>query len=181
MTNEALYQLQYPIGKFEVPTFISKNKIEDWISILEHFPNRLEHLVKNLSDKQLDTPYRLGGWTVRQVVHHLSDSHHHSYTRFKWALTEENPVIKAYDEGDWAELYDSKTGPIEMSLQHLKAIHFKLVYLLKSLSEEDLNRSFIHPETNKEVILKHNIGLYAWHSNHHYAHIENLLKVNQWI
>ncbi|MFH6769616.1 putative metal-dependent hydrolase [Gaetbulibacter aquiaggeris] len=181
MTNEALYQLQYPIGKFEVPNFISKNKIEDWISILEHFPNRLEHLVKNLSDKQLDSPYRLGGWTVRQVVHHLSDSHHHSYTRFKWALTEENPVIKAYDEGDWAELYDSKTGPIEMSLQHLKAIHFKLVYLLKSLSEEDLNRSFIHPQTNKEVILKHNIGLYAWHSNHHYAHIENLLNVNQWI
>ena len=161
MTNEALYQLQYPIGKFEIPTSISKNKIEDWISILEHFPNRLEYLVKNLSDKQLDTSYRPEGWTVRQVVHHLSDSHHHSYTRFKWALTEENPVIKAYDERLWAALSDSKTGPIEMSLQHLKAIHFKLVYLLKSLSEEDLNRSFIHPESNKEVILKHNIGLYA--------------------
>ena len=160
MTNEALYQLQYPIGKFEIPNSISKNKIADWISILEHFPNRLEHLVKNLSDKQLDTSYRPEGWTVRQVVHHLSDSHHHSYTRFKWALTEENPVIKAYDERLWAALSDSKTGPIEMSLQHLKAIHFKLVYLLKSLSEEDLNKSFIHPETNKEVILKHNIVVY---------------------
>jgi hypothetical protein len=181
MTNEALYQFQYPIGKFIIPSSISKDKIEDWISILEHFPNRLEHLVKNLSDKQLDTSYRPEGWTVRQVVHHLSDSHHHSYTRFKWALTEENPVIKAYDESLWAELFDSKTGPIEMSLQHLKAIHFKLVYLLKNLSEEDLNKSFIHPETNREVLLKHNIGMYAWHSNHHYAHIENLLKRNLWI
>ncbi len=181
MTNEALYQLQYPIGKFEMPSSISKDKIADWISILEHFPNRLEHLVKNLSDRQLDTVYRPQGWTVRQVVHHLSDSHHHSYTRFKWALTEETPVIKAYDESLWAALFDSKTGPIEMSLQHLKAIHLKLVYLLKSLSEEDLNKSFIHPETNKEVLLKNNIGMYAWHSNHHYAHIENLLKRNQWI
>lgn len=181
MTNEALYELKYPIGKFEIPSSISKNKIEDWISILEHFPNRLEHLVKNLSDKQLDTPYRHGGWTVRQVVHHLSDSHHHSYTRFKWALTEENPMIKAYNESHWAELFDSKTGPIDMSLQHLKAIHFKLVYLLKSLSEEDLNKSFIHPETNQEVGLKNNIGVYAWHSNHHYAHIEKLLNRNQWI
>ena len=181
MTNTELEQLKYPIGKFDCPNNITEEQIESWISILEHFPNRLENLVMDLTDKQLDTPYRPDGWTIRQVVHHLSDSHHHSYTRFKWALTEEQPVIKAYDEQDWAELQDAKTAPIEMSLQHLRAIHYKLVYLLKSLTQDDLNRYFIHPETNEEVILKQNIGIYAWHSNHHYAHIENLLKRKGWI
>lgn len=181
MTEQELYQLQYPIGKFEIPSSITKNQIEGWISILEHFPNRLENLVKNLTDEQLDTVYRLGGWTIRQVVHHVSDSHHHSYIRFKWALTEDKPIIKAYYEDRWAELFDSKSAPIDMSIQHLKAIHYKLVYLLKGLSEVDLNKTFIHPETNKEVVLKQNIGIYAWHCNHHYAHIENLLKRNHWI
>lgn len=113
-------------------------------------------------------------------MHHLADSHLHSYIRFKWTLTENQPVIKAYEEKEWAELPDSKTAPIEMSLDYLKGIHSRLVYLLKSLSIDDLNKSFIHPETNKEVILKHNIGIYAWHSNHHYAHIENLLKRKGW-
>ncbi|MGZ0017415.1 YfiT family bacillithiol transferase [Yeosuana sp. AK3] len=181
MTTDALYLLQYPIGTFEIPTTITQSHIEAWISILEHFPNRFENLVNNLTDKQLDTVYRPNGWTVRQVVHHVSDSHHHSYTRFKWALTEDNPVIKAYHQEKWAELIDSKTAPIEMSIQHLKAIHFKLVYLLKNLSEADLNKNFIHPETKKVVLLKQNIGIYAWHSNHHYAHIDNLLKRNHWI
>lgn len=181
MTNTELEQLKYPIGKFDCPNNITEEQIESWISILEHFPNRLENLVMDLTDKQLGTPYRPDGWTIRQVVHHLSDSHHHSYTRFKWALTEEKPVIKAYNEQDWAELQDAKTAPIEMSLQHLRAIHYKLVYLLKSLTQDDLNRYFIHPETNEEVILKQNIGIYAWHSNHHYAHIENLLKRKGWI
>ncbi|NCO64789.1 MAG: putative metal-dependent hydrolase, partial [Flavobacteriia bacterium] len=158
MTTDELYQLQYPIGTFDIPISITLNQIEAWISILEHFPNRLENLVKSLTNKQLDTVYRPNGWTVRQVVHHVSDSHHHSYTRFKWALTEDNPVIKAYHQEKWAELIDSKTAPIEMSIQHLKAIHFKLVYLLKSLSEADLNKTFIHPETKKVVLLKQNIG-----------------------
>ncbi|WP_100612013.1 YfiT family bacillithiol transferase [Confluentibacter lentus] len=181
MTNNELETLKYPIGKFDFPDSVTKEYIEDCISILEHFPERLEMLVKNLSEEQLDTTYRPEGWTIRQTVHHLSDSHHHSYTRFKWALTEEKPIIKAYHEDLWAELIDSKSAPITMSLQHLKAIHFKLVYLLKRLSDEDLSRSFIHPETKKEVSLKRNIGLYAWHSKHHYAHIENVLKRNNWL
>ncbi|WP_445955143.1 YfiT family bacillithiol transferase [Yeosuana sp.] len=180
MTEEEIYQLKYPIGKFDIPSNISREQIESWISILEHFPERLENLVQDLSDEQLDTVYRPNGWTVRQVIHHVSDSHHHSYTRFKWALTEDNPVIKAYYEDRWGELADSKTGPIDMSIQHLKAIHFKLVFLLKTVSEADLNKAFIHPDTNEEVLLKQNIGIYAWHSNHHYAHIENLLKRNKW-
>lgn len=181
MTEQELQKLKYPIGQFDCPSNISKQHIESWISILEHFPNRLENLVKNLSDKQLDTRYRPEGWTVRQVVHHLSDSHHHSYSRFKWALTEDNPIIKAYYEERWAELVDSKTAPIDMSLFHLRAVHDKLVYLLKALNEDDLSKYFIHPDTNSKVLLSYNIGNYAWHSNHHYAHIENLLKRNNWV
>lgn len=181
MTNQELDQLKYPIGQFDCPNNISKQHIESWISILEHFPNRLEHLVKGLNDEQLDTHYRPGGWTIRQTIHHISDSHHHSYTRFKWALTEDQPMIKAYFEDRWAELIDSKIAPIEMSLNHIKAVHFKLVYILKKLSEEDLNKSFMHPETQSQVKLNFNIGNYAWHSNHHYAHIENLLKRKSWL
>ncbi|WP_445738532.1 YfiT family bacillithiol transferase [Mariniflexile sp.] len=181
MTEQELQKLRYPIGKFDCPNNISSQHIESWISILEHFPNRLENLVKNLTDDQLETPYRPEGWTVRQVIHHLSDSHHHSYARFKWALTEDKPVIKAYYEDRWADLFDSKIAPIEMSLLHLKAIHAKLVYLLKGLHENDLDTCFIHPETQSEVVLKTNIGFYAWHSNHHYTHIENLLKRNNWV
>lgn len=181
MTNKELEQLKYPIGKFDCPANISKEHIKNWISILEHFPNRLENLVRDLTEEQLDTIYRPEGWTIRQVVHHLSDSHHHSYTRFKWALTENKPIIKAYFEDRWAALIDSKKAPIDMSILHLKAIHAKLVYLLKTLDSHDLNKSFIHPETNSEVLLSYNIGNYAWHSNHHYAHIENLLKRKNWI
>lgn len=181
MTKEELEFLRYPIGRFKLPDNITSNKIKEWITVLEQFPIRFEALVKYLTKEQLDTCYRPDGWTVRQVVHHVSDSHHHSYTRFKWALTEDKPLIKAYNEADWAELSDSKTAPIQMSLEHLKAVHYKLVYLLKSLGDEDLNKSFMHPETNSEVLLKVNIGVYAWHGNHHYAHIENLLKRKGWL
>ncbi|GAA4235930.1 bacillithiol transferase BstA [Postechiella marina] len=180
MNNVNLEKLKYPIGQFNSPEKITANHLKKWISVLENFPSRLENLVKDLTDEQLDTVYRPGGWTIRQVVHHVSDSHHHSYTRFKWALTEDKPVIKAYFEELWAELFDSKSAPIEMSLNHIKAIHFKLVYLLNGLEEKDLNKVFIHPETNSEVPLGFNIGNYAWHSNHHYAHIENLIKSNNW-
>ena len=181
MNAQALEKLKYPIGPFICPKSISSQDITNWISILEAFPERIKQLVWNLSDKQLDTPYRPEGWTVRQVVHHVADSHHHSYIRFKWALTENNPVIKYYYEALWAELDDAKQGPIEMSLLHLNAVHAKLVYLLKTLSESDLNKNFIHPEHNEEVILKKNIGMYAWHCNHHYAHVENLMKREGWV
>ena len=176
MTTTEFEQLKYPIGKFDCPNNITQEQINSWISILEHFPNRLKKLVQDLSDSQLDTPYRPEGWTIRQVVHHLSDSHHNSYTRFKWALTEDKPVIKAYYEQLWAELFDTKTAPIEMSISHLKAVHSKLVYLVKGIHVSSLDKAFIHPEGNETVTLKENLGIYAWHSNHHYAHIENLLK-----
>jgi hypothetical protein len=180
MTDTTLEHLRYPIGQFVCPEIITQSHLEKWIPILETFPENLKTLVSSLSQEQLETPYRDGGWTVRQVVHHVADSHHHSYIRFKWALTEDKPVIKYYYEQLWAELEDAKTAPIDLSLNHLSAVHAKLVYLLKGLSEEQLNKSFIHPEHNEEVVLKKNIGIYAWHSQHHYAHIKNLVDRKGW-
>lgn len=181
MESETLEKLKYPIGQFECPEQINEKHIVAWINVLETFPIRFEALVKHLTKEQLDTPYRPGGWTIRQTVHHVSDSHHHCYIRFKWALTENTPLIKAYNEADWARIHDSKTAPIQMSLEHIKAIHYKLVYLLKGLSKEDLKREFKHPETNSNISLDYNIGNYAWHSSHHYAHIENVLKHKGWM
>ena len=172
--------LRYPIGKFQRPEPISRLHIGDWILQLEQMPERFQKLVSGLEQYQLDTPYRPGGWTVRQVVHHVADSHHHSYIRFKWALTEDSPVIKPYFEKEWANLFDSRTAPIQLSLDHLKAVHAKLVYLLNGLSVSELKRSFIHPEGEIVTTLQENIGRYAWHGNHHYAHIENLLNREGW-
>ncbi|MCL7763083.1 putative metal-dependent hydrolase [Polaribacter sp. Z014] len=175
-----LEELKYPIGRTNIPENITKKNIEDWISILERFPQELEYLTKNLSDNQLDTPYREGGWTIRQVVHHCYDSHHNSYTRFKWALTEDNPIIKAYYEERWAELQDAKSAPIFLSIDALKALHSKWVYLLRDLKDAELEKTFIHPSDNKKVHLKESICIYAWHSKHHFAHIEELMIRNGW-
>lgn len=181
MEKTKLEELRYPIGKYEVPSTISEDQVLEWIRILEHYPNKLELLAKELSTTQLETPYRPDGWTVRQVIHHVADSHHHSYIRFKWALTEETPVIKPYLEKKWAALFDSRTAPIELSLKHLSAVHAKLVYLLKGLSSSDLKRSFVHPESQESTTIVENIGRYVWHGNHHYNHIKNLLKREGWI
>ncbi len=176
-----LEHLKYPIGKFKLPIPVTANHIEKWIATLEGFPKQLIALVNNLTDEQLDTPYRPKGWTIRQVIHHISDSHHNSYTRFKWTLTEDKPVIKAYFEDRWAELHDSKSAPILLSLNSISALHAKWVYLLKGLHTEELKQVFIHPEGNTEVSIAENIGVYAWHSQHHYAHIEQLLLKKEWI
>lgn len=173
-------QLKYPIGKVNIPEEITEPYIESWIDIIEKHPSKLEKLVVNLSDRQLDTPYRPEGWTVRQVIHHLGDSHVNSYIRFKWTLTEYKPTIKAYYEDRWAMLSDTRNAPIELGLNFLSSLHAKWVYLLKSLTDEDLNKKFIHPETNQEVSLAKNIGIYAWHCEHHYQHINQLLIRKGW-
>lgn len=174
-------KLQYPIGKFAAPVHIGQEETAAWTAVLETFPGRLEKLVKGLTDTQLDTPYRPGGWTVRQVVHHLYDSHTNSYVRFKWTLTEDSPVIKAYFEDRWAELPDTKSAPVTLALDGLRALHAKWVYPLNGLEESDLQRTFIHPAGNRKVTLAENIGIYAWHCNHHYMHIRNLLERNGWL
>jgi len=175
-----LEKLKYPIGKLQIPATITDKHVLDWITILEEFPNRLNGLVENLSSTQLNTQYRPDGWTIRQVIHHVAYSHHNSYTRFKWTLTENEPVIKAYYEDRWAELFDSKTAPIQLSLNSIKALHAKWVYFLKGLNKSDLEQIFIHPDGNEKVSLKENIGIYAWHCNHHYAHIEHLMIREGW-
>lgn len=179
MEHESNLELRYPIGHFEVPELITGECLKAWIGALHLFPDRLSELVLPLEASQLDTPYRPAGWTVRQVVHHLADSHHNSYMRFKWALTETTPLIKVYDEKAWASLFDSQTGPIELSLNHLRAVHDRLVYLLNGLDRDQLKRKFRHPESGL-TSLEENVGRYVWHGNHHYAHIENLLRQRGW-
>lgn len=180
MEKTSLEELRYPIGKYVIPRPITEDNLSKWITVLEELPSRLEKLVEGLAEDQLETPYRPDGWTVRQVIHHISDSHHHSYIRFKWALTEENPIIKPYFEKEWANLFDTRTAPIQISLNHLKAVHAKLVYLLKGLSKEQLQRTFTHPDGNEVTTIEENIGRYAWHSSHHFAHIEKLIQRKGW-
>lgn len=180
MEEMSLEELKYPIGHFVKPPGINSMIVKDWVAQIEALPVNVLDIVTPLSKTQLDTPYRQGGWTVRQVVHHLADSHHHSYIRFKWALTEDNPVIKPYLEKEWAQLFDSVSGPIDLSLAHLEAVHAKLVYLLNGLSAVELKKTFIHPVGNTETTLEENIGRYAWHGNHHLAHIQSLIDRNNW-
>ena len=171
-----LEKLKYPIGKFEKPKRITLETIGRWIDQLEHLPQQLRYAVEGLNQEQLDTPYRPGGWTIRQVIHHLPDSHMNSYIRFRWALTEDKPKIKAYHEDRWAELSDAKEANIDISLILLEALHIRWSMLLRSLTLEQLHRYFIHPETGKKVRLDENIGLYAWHGKHHLAHITHCVN-----
>ena len=174
-----LEQLQYPIGRFKVPRGITSAAIEQWVHEIEILPEQIQKATEGLSDSQLDTPYREGGWTVRQVVHHVVDSHINSYVRFKWALTEDMPTIKSYDENSWATLADYNE-PIEASLALLKALHQRWVVLLKSLTPEQLKLRFVHPETKAKIRLDINIAIYAWHGKHHLAHIEGLKERMGW-
>jgi hypothetical protein len=146
---------------------------------LEELPANLRRAVAGLSEAQLDTSYRPGGWTVRQVVHHLPDSHLNSYQRVRLALTESSPAVKIYEEGAWAELADAKTAPIELSLSFLEALHARWLELLRSLNETELARTFRHPEWG-EVDLNWTLSQYAWHSRHHVAHITSLRKREGW-
>jgi hypothetical protein len=180
MENSALEKLKYPIGKFIAPENYSTAYLSERILEIESFPERLKKEVSQLTSEQLETPYREDGWTIRQVIHHCADSHMNCFIRIKWALTEKKPVIKFYHEDRWAELYDNLTMPIEPTLSFLEGLHFRLAYLMKSLSETDLNKSFIHPENNKEYQLKEIIGTYAWHGNHHLAHITELKNRKGW-
>jgi hypothetical protein len=171
-----LEQLRYPIGRFQLPETITDKILQEAITILEIFPEHFRNTVHVLDENTLNTPYREEGWTVRQVIHHVADSHHNSYTRFKWALTEDNPVIKAYDEKAWANLNDYTSSPIAWSLDHLEAVHHRLVYLLKTFTEAQWNRTLRHPDTGAEMNLKELALMYSWHSMHHFAHIKNVLK-----
>ena len=171
--------LRYPTGKFDAPETVSATDLLNWIDTIEKLPERLTKEVKSLNDSQLDTPYRDGGWTVRQVVHHVADSHMNAYIRFKLSLTEDTPTIKPYLQALWAELPDSK-APINLSLPILDGVHKRWLLILRSMKPDDFEKKMFHPEHNKELILKNVTALYAWHCNHHLAHITELKKRMGW-
>lgn len=170
--------LRYPIGIFSFDDPLTTEVVEKWVKEMEVAPLQLREAVRNLNELQLDTPYRPGGWTVRQVVHHIADSHMNSYIRFKLALTEDQPTIRPYFEDRWAELPDSKL-PIDISLSLLEALHGRWVTLLRSLKESDLENTFVHPDSGVQTVGK-TIGMYAWHGRHHIAHITSLRNRLGW-
>lgn len=172
--------LRYPIGKYQRPGELTSEQRLEFISAIEETPERLLAALKNLSADRLDTPYRPEGWTVRQVVHHLPDSHMNAYVRMKLALTEDEPTIKPYDEARWAELFDGKRLPISSSLDLLESLHKRWVLMLKSLAPADWARKFRHPDHEKPMSLDDSLALYAWHGKHHVAHITALRQRNGW-
>jgi hypothetical protein len=171
--------IRYPIGKFTWTPGNTPQQRATAIDEIAATPGKLRAAVTGLNDAQLNTPYREGGWTVRQVVHHLPDSHMNSYIRFKFALTEHEPTIKPYDEDVWAKLIDGKTAPIDSSLRLLEGLHERWVLLLRFLSEAELKRKFTHPELGTVTIDQY-IGLYAWHGKHHVAHVTGLRERHGW-
>jgi uncharacterized damage-inducible protein DinB len=170
---------RYPIGKY-MPQPFSEKQLQDWLIDITFLPQHLENAILNLDEKQLETPYRSGGWTVKQLVHHVADSHMNAYIRFKLGLTEENPDIKPYDEEAWANLPDTQNLPVNISLTLLHALHTRWVEVLKGITREDWNRTVFHPQHKKEMSLWFLLGMYAWHSRHHTAHITVLRETMKW-
>ena len=170
--------LRYPIGKFDKNFEITAALKLEYINEIKALPKKIKTVVENLNDDQLDTPYRLGGWTVRQTVHHIADSHLNSFIRFKLALTEDAPTIRPYFEDRWAELEDSSL-PIDCSMKITEGVHARWTTLLESMSDEEFARKLVHPETG-EWTLENILALYAWHSRHHTAHITKLRDRNGW-
>ena len=174
------YELKYPIGNFGVDQEHHKAPITACIQDIHQFPGLLREAVSPLSDEQLDTPYRPGGWTVRQLVHHVADSHMNAYMRFKWTLTEYEPTIKPYFQDRWADLPDTREAPISISLHFLEGLHMRWGYLLDRLTEETLARKFSHPEFNYQLTVADIIRMYSWHGRHHLAHIARLKEREAW-
>ena len=176
-----LENFQYPIGRMRFEEHYSMTEITRNILTISSLPAKLANLVNDLAENQLETPYRPEGWTVRQTVHHVADSHANAYIRFHLAMTEDNPTIKPYKENLWAQLADGKTTPVDWSLQMLKYLHLRWVVLLNSMTEADFARTYHHPESERNFTLAQIVALYAWHSEHHYAHIYQLKIRENWL
>lgn len=176
MDAQNLAHLKYPIGKFAKSDHISEAQILKWIDTIEDLPEILYELTKDLSVEQLNWPYRPEGWTIKQVVHHFANSHMNSVMRFKLTLTEDVPTIKPYFEDRWATLADDNDNDLSHSLSLLRGLHAKWGILLRSLTKTDLKREFIHPEHGRRFNLEENLAIYAWHCEHHVAHIKQALK-----
>jgi uncharacterized damage-inducible protein DinB len=172
--------LSFPIGKYQSPATFSPETRRAAIETLRHLPSALVEATAGLSQAQLQEPYREGGWTLRQVVHHVADSHMNAYSRVRLALTEDWPTIKPYDQDSWANLVDAKTLPVDVSLTLLDALHTRWVALFESLTEPDWERGYIHPESGRRQTIEQVLTIYAWHSHHHTAHIVNLRQRKGW-
>lgn len=170
---------QYPIGKYVEQPF-SEKQLQEWFDDIRFLPENLEHAVLNLDEAQLETPYRDGGWTVKQLVHHVADSHMNAYIRFKLGLSEENPMIKPYNQDAWAQMPDTKNLPINLSFTILHAVHRRWYEILINITPEQWERTVVHPEYNKQMTLWYLLGMYAWHSRHHTAHINSLRERMGW-
>ena len=170
---------RYPIGSHTPQPFSHRQK-EAWLLDIKFLPGEMEIAVQNLDEAQLQTPYRDGGWTVHQLVHHVADSHMNAYMRFRLGLTEDNPTIKPYDENKWAQLNDVKTLPINVSLTLLHALHQRWFNTIKELGESDWERTVVHPEHGRKMSLWHLLGMYAWHGKHHLTHITALRERMGW-
>lgn len=168
-------QLKYPIGTFQNPSETTSEQLEIWTKDIAELPSKIKNITNNLAEEALSWQYRPEGWTIKQVIHHLADSHMNSIIRFKIALTEDNPSIRGYDETAWAEL-DDYSCDIQQSLILLEGLHHRWIKLIDNFTEDDLKKNFYHPERQQKFTLKTAIGMYAWHSNHHLAHIEQAIK-----
>ena len=177
MKGQELYQLRFPIGEFHKPEVISSKQVEDWILEIELFPKRLEKVVENLSSEELNYKYRPEGWTIKQVVHHCADSHMNCLIRIKLALTEKLPAIRPYYEDRFAELPDSLDDNLDDSLLLLQGLHAKLTKVMSALTAQQLSLEYMHPEHGSKFSLDEVVGNYAWHSNHHLAHVIQALEL----
>jgi len=178
--EDTLEILRYPVGKFQRPESYTPELLHEWISIIEALPTWLDACIENLDAAQLHTPYRPGGWTVNQVVHHIADSHMNAYIRVKLALTEDNPTIKPYKEALWAELPDTQLTPVNVSVTLVHAMHRRLVMLMRYMKPGDWERTYFHPEQQRNVPLWEVAGMYAWHSRHHTQQIMQLRHRMGW-
>lgn len=169
----------FPLGKYQPQPYSEKQK-QDWLNDIKFLPQSLENAVLNLDAAQLDTPYREGGWTVKEVIHHVADSHMNAYIRFKLGLTENNPTIKPYEQELWAQLSDSKNMPINISLTLLHALHARWYEVLRHIQDPEWERTVFHPEQQKTMTLWYLLGMYAWHGLHHTAHVTELRKRKGW-
>ena len=180
ITTTDMEKLKYPIGRFIKPNIYSEEIIEKYINTIELFPEQLKKEVNLLTESQLNTHYRPGGWTIKQVVHHCAESHMNGFIRLKLTLTENKPIIKPYNQDLFAELSDVKNSSIESSLKILEGVHFRWVVILRYMDKNSFEKSYFHPEYNKEFSLNESTGSYAWHCNHHLAHITTLKQAKNW-
>jgi hypothetical protein len=178
--EDVLEKLKYPIGRYQKPETHTPELRKEWIATIQALPSWMDACIENLDEHQLHVPYRDGGWTIQQVVHHVADSHMNAYIRVKLALTEDNPTVKPYSESAWAELADTKVVPVNVSVTLIHAQHRRLVAVLQNMQPADWDRTYYHPEHKRNFPMWEVVAMYAWHSRHHTAHISQLRERMNW-